>query len=253
MNIVSTLVTTALTLGAIGVVQAQATVKPDGQWRAAFGLGASMSSGNSKGNNLSLSGDGVRATTQDKVSLYGSGQYASSAGTTTAEQMRLGGRYDRNVSTDLFAFGGLDLDRNKFANLQLRSRLSGGLGYHVLKAPDTTFDLFGGLSFTADKYIDPMVVDSRSRSSYSYAGLLLGEESTHKLSDTTSFKQHLVLVPNLKNGGEYLANWDAGLGVSMSKSMSLNVGFSLARNSDPGFGRKTTDTLLTTGLSVKLD
>jgi hypothetical protein len=30
----------------------------------------------------------------------------------------------------------------------------------------------------------------------------LGEESTHKFSETTSAKQRLVLVPNLKNRGE---------------------------------------------------
>ena len=83
--------------------------------------------------------------------------------------------------------------------------------------------------------------------------LLLGEESTHKLSDTTSFKQRLTLVPNLKNSGEFRSNWDAGLAVAMSKTMNLNVGFSFAHNSDPGPGRKSTDTLLTTGISVKFD
>jgi putative salt-induced outer membrane protein YdiY len=253
MMFIRTTLAAALAIGAVGAAHAQATVKPDGQWRSALGLGASMSSGNSKSTNLSASGDAVRVTNADKVSLYGNANYAKSGDNTTGEQLRLGGRYDYNIGTDMFAFGGLDFDHNKFANLSLRSQLSAGLGYHVLRSATTAFDVFGGLGYTSDSYINAMVIDGSNRSSYSYLNAILGEESTHKLSDTTSFKQKLVLVPNLKNRGEFLANWDAGLSVAMSKALALNVGFSMQHNSDPGPGRKSTDTLLTTGISVKFD
>lgn len=113
--------------------------------------------------------------------------------------------------------------------------------------------LFGGLGYTSDRYIDPMLIDGGNRSAYSYVSLLLGEESTHKLSDSTSFKQRPTLVPKLKNRGEFRANLDAGLSVAMSKAINMNVGFALAHNSEPGAGRKSTDSLLTTGVSVKFD
>lgn len=253
MKLICTILTTTLALGAAGLAEAQATVKPDGQWRAALGLGASASSGNTKSGNLSLNGDAVKATDQNKASLYGNAQYARSGGVATSEQLRLGGRYDQNLNAKLFAFGGLDFERNKFSNLKLRSQLSGGLGWHLIKSPDLSWDLFGGLGYTSDKYMAATLIDGATRSSYGYASLLLGEESTHKLSETTSAKQRLVLVPNLKNRGEFRANWDAGLAVAMSKTMNLNVGVALAHNSEPGPGRKTTDTLLTTGVSVKFD
>ena len=253
MSFIRTAAFLTVSLAAATAAQAQATVKNDGQFRAALGLGASLASGNTKATNLSLTGDAVRATDQNKLSLYGNMQYARSNGQTTADQLRLGTRYDQNLSADYFAFGGLDFDRNKFANLNLRAQLSGGLGWHVIKAPNTTFDLFGGVAYVSDKYNTSMVIDGRNRDRYSYSALLLGEESTHKLSDTTSFKQRLTVVPNLKNSGEFLANWDAGLAVAMTKALNLNVGFGFAHNSDPGPGRKSTDTLLTTGISVKFD
>jgi len=258
LSLIRTLVCTTLALGAAGFAHAQATVKPDGQFRAALGLGASVSSGNSKTSNLSINGDGVRATDQDKLSLYGNLNYARSSGVTTGEQLRLGSRYDRNIGTELFGFGGLDLERNKFSNLKLRGLVSGGLGWHAVKTPGTTFDLFGGVGYTSDRYFDPMLIDGSTRTSYGYASLLLGEESTHKLSETTSAKQRLVVVPNLKNRGEFRANLDAGLAVAMSKAMNLNVGLGAAYNSEPGFradgsARKKVDTLLTTGISVKFD
>lgn len=239
--------------GATGLAQAQATVKDDGQFRSAIGLGASLSSGNTQAQNLSLTADGVRATANDKTSLYGNAQFARSAGTTTAEQLRLGGRQDQNLSSSLFAFGGLDFERNKFANLQLRSQLSGGLGWHAIKTPTTTWDLFGGLAYTGDKYFQRTLIGDANRGRFGYLSLVLGEESTHKLSDTTSAKQRLSLLPNLTDRGEFRATWDAGLAVAMSKAMNLNVGFSLAHNTDPGIGRKANDALLTTGISVKFD
>jgi putative salt-induced outer membrane protein len=240
-------------LAAAAHANAQATVKPDGQMRSAIGIGASLSSGNTKSSNLTVAGEAVRATAQDKTTLYGSLQNASSGGTTTADQLRLGGRYDFNLGPAWFAFGGLDLERNKFANLKLRNQLSGGLGYHAIKTPTTTWDLFAGVGLSGDKFYTATLIDGATRSSYSYTSLLLAEESTHKLSDTTSFKQRLALYPNLKNSGEFRATFDAGLAVAMSKTMNLNVGLGIVHNSEPGPGRKTTDSLLTTGVSVKFD
>jgi putative salt-induced outer membrane protein YdiY len=253
MNWLRIIVAASIGLGCVDLVNAQATVKPDGQMRTALGLGASLSSGNTKSSNLTLAGDAVRATNQDKVSLYGTALYARSEGVTTAERLRLGGRYDHNLSADWFGFGGLDFERDKFANLKLRSQLSGGLGFHWIKTPATTWDLFGGAAFSSDKFFDATTIDSALRDSYSYPSLLLGEESTHKLSDTTTAKQRGVIYPNLKNTGQYRATWDAGLSVAMSKTMSLNAGFALGYNSEPGVGRKSTDTLLTTGVSVKFE
>lgn len=230
-----------------------ATLKTDGKLRAALGLGASFSSGNSRTSNVSLTAHGVRATEQDKATVYGSALYARAAGVTSAEQLRAGGRYDYNLGTDTFAFGTADLERDKLANLSLRGVFGVGAGLHVIKTPATTFDVYGGLAYNADKYVAATVIDGQSRSSYGYAALLLGEESQHRLSDTTSAWQRLTVYPNLRNRGEFRASFASGLSVAMSSVMNLNVGLGYAFNSDPGVGRKKGDTLLTTGVSVKFD
>ena len=247
---------TALTLAlplAQAQVQAQAKVKPDGQWRAALGLGASVASGNSSASNVSLTGEAVRATDATKSSLYGALQYARSDGETTNEQLRLGGRHDRDIGETTFAFGGLDLERNTPANVSLRTQLNAGLGMHVIESATTTLDVFAGLGYTADRYVTATVVDGATRERYGYASLLLGVESTHAWTDTTDFKQRLNVYPNLRHRGEYRATWDAGLSVAMNKTLSLSVGLAVAHNSEPGDGRKATDTLLTTGVSVTFD
>lgn len=245
--------TVLLGLALAGSAWSQATVKTDGQWRAALGAGASVSDGNAKSTQIQLTGEAVRATEQDKMSAYANMLYARASGATTADQQRLGGRYDYNLNPQLFGFGGLDIERNAPANLALRGTVSGGLGLHAIKGETTTVDVFGGLAYTTDRYREFTVVDDATRKSYSYLALMLGEESTHRLSDTTSAKQKLVLIPNLSNRGAVRATWDAGVAVAMSKTMNLTAGLGVQYNSDPGTGRKKTDTLLTTGVSVKFD
>lgn len=232
---------------------AQATVKDDGQWRAALGAGLSLSAGNTKSTALNLTGDAVRATKEDKWNFYGSALYAKTNGVTTGEQIRAGTRYDWNLDPSLFVFGGLDLEKDKIAELKFRSAWSGGLGYKIINTPETVFNVFGGLGYTSDRYDLPRLVDNEVRDKFSYASLLFGEESTHKLTDTTSAKQRLTIYPNLKNKGEFRAQLDSGLAVAMTKAMNLNVGLGVRHNSAPGNGIKKTDTLLTTGIAVKFE
>jgi len=253
LAITALLASLALTGSPRALAQAEATVKPDGHTRAAIGLGASFASGNSESSNLSLNAEVVRATEDSKISLYGKAQYARANDATTDEQARLGGRYDKDINPLLFTYAGADFEHNKVSDLDLRSQVNTGLGYHLINRDDVSFDVFGGFSYTHDKYISPTVIDNQLRRFYGYVSLQLGEESTHQLTDTTRFKQRLSLLPNLERRGEFRANWDADLAVAINKTINLTVGLAMAHNSDPGLGRKSTDSLLTTGIAVKFD
>jgi len=238
---------------ASSAAHAQATVKPDGQWRYAVGAAASISSGNSDAKALSLNADGVRATAHDKWSLYAKALYGENAGDTTANMLGLGGRYDRDLTGRWFGFGTADFLRDRPANLSHRLSAGAGAGYHVIVSEPVRWDVFAGLGYAQDSYIDPVVVADRLRDSYGRAELLLGEESTHKLTDTTSFKQRFVIYPNLSDTGEFRSTFDAGLAVAINKTMSLTVTLGHRYNSDPGNGLDKSDVLLMTGISVKTD
>jgi putative salt-induced outer membrane protein len=233
---------------------AQVTVKPDGALRAVVGFGASLSSGNRAADSFSLTAEAVRATDDDKWTFGAKAQRANSQGVKTAELLRGGVRYDRNLEgAATFWFAGLDLERNTFANLNLRSQASGGMGLHVIKSGEHTLDLFGGASYTTERYVNSTPQGGDPRKSNGLAGLFLGEESTHKLGASTEFKQRLSFVPNLTHERDYRLNWDANLAVAMSRRTHLTVGLSVVRDGDPAPGRKATDTLLTTGVSVRFE
>src|SRR5207253_5703273 len=136
---------------------------------------------------------------KDKLSLYAASLFARNrtggVSITTAEAIRGGARYDRNISKRLFGFGLIDLEHDKFQRLDLRSVLGGGLGFHARKTERTRLDLFTGGSYNREKFSTGLTRNSGEA--------LLGEELSYKLSAVTSVTQRAVVFPNLSEFGEY--------------------------------------------------
>ncbi|HSI47989.1 MAG TPA: DUF481 domain-containing protein [Ideonella sp.] len=235
------------------IVQAQATVKPDGQMRYALGAGASYSSGNTSAASVNLNGEAVQASEDSKLTLGGKALWSRSEGQTTAENVSLSGAYNQDFTPDWFGFGSADFLRDEFANIQARGSLHGGVGRHLIKRDDLTWDATLGIGYSQDRYFDPVVVNDELRVRYGRAELVLGEESSHKFTETTSFRQKVSYYPALNSGGGSRATLDAGLAVAMTARLSLTAGLNYRYDSDPGVGLKKGDTLFVTGISVKLD
>jgi len=236
----------ALALPLIAAAPAQAQDTPDSQWHGDYSLGGSLAAGNSTARTVSSTGATSRATAQDKISLYGNVNYGRNrvdgTQTTTADQARLGGRYDFNLGSNLFAFGGSEVETNKVAGLKSRFDLNAGLGYKLFRDANNTLDLFGGAGWSDQRRTDG--------TSGSGAELMVGEESTHKLSSSTSLKQRLEFRPGQKEIGN-LATFDAGLATAISGGWTLNTGLQVRHATNPGVDIKPTDTLLTMGFGYK--
>ena len=232
---------------------AQVTLKPDGQWRHAIGLGLSYASGNSESSTLTLNADGVRQTGYDKWSYYGKALRAESDDETTGDQIGLGTRYERDINGRVFGFGQADYLRDRPANLSRRGSVGGGLGYHVFKSDTLTWDVFTGIGYTHDRYIEATDVGGATRTSWGYAELLVGQESNHQISDTSTFRQRFVVYPNMSESGEFRAQLDAGLAVAINDRMSLTATLTYRYNSDPGAGFEKDDLLFVTGIAAKIE
>lgn len=231
----------------------QATVKDDGVWRAAVGASYAASSGNTRSTTLSGMADAVRATASDKTALYASALYGSSQGNRTATLLRLGAKQDWNLSPQLYVFGLLEGERDELAGLQSRSTLGGGIGWKFFDTDALKFEVFGGTTYVADRFDGPRLIDGEERSSYGHATMLAGEESVHKFGQNATARQRFTIFPDLSHQGEYRLTWDAVVAVPATAAISLTAGVNVKHNSDPGSAVKKTDTLFTTGISIKFD
>jgi putative salt-induced outer membrane protein YdiY len=235
--ILATLATAASTCPA----QAQTAPKPDGEWRGALGVGLTATSGNTDSETYSISGDVVRQTPRDKVTGYLQAVYGRRRvdGTTerTADQSRAGTAYARDLDDRLFGFGAADWDRNPLINLRLRSVFSAGLGYHVVKRENFSFDLSTGPAYNRERY----TTETRDLSEW-----LVAEESTHALKPTISFKQKFTYYANLSGG--YRTVFDAGMLFKLNTRWNVTMTLNTRYQSDPPPGVEKSDVLFVTGI-----
>jgi putative salt-induced outer membrane protein len=247
-----------MTLGACALVSstcafAQGLDPQDGRWRGSIGAGLSLTDGNTRSQSLNVDAAAARATAEDRWSLTGKALYGRSEGETSANQVRLGTRYDRNLSAHLFGFIGATAERDPIAELSSRLQGDTGIGYKIVDTPELRWNVFGGAGYVRERYTVPRLVEGTLVEGDRYATALFGEESAHKFTDTLSARQRFVVYPNLRRSGEYRADLDAGLAVALTNTLGLNVGLTMRHDTAAAAGTKQTDTLLTTGVTYKFE
>jgi len=236
-----------------GPALAQATLKPDGQWRHLLTAGLNLNSGNTRSESLTLDSDSVRARDHDKWSANAQVFHSRNAGNTTAERARLTTQYNGDLSTQVFAFvqGAALVDRP--ANIGQRLSASTGLGLHLMKRDREFWDTWAGLSLARQRYVRTTLVDGQLRQGFNDAGMVLAQESSLRLSQSTSWKQKLVLMPSARDCKRMRSEFDTQLTVAISERLNLSTGLSLRHTSHPAPGLKRLDAAFVTGLSLRID
>lgn len=226
-------------------------------WSGAVDTGLALARGNSETTTLNLGMKAFRTGPRDKLGLYATSLYARNRVTsgcptasgqspppscdlTTASALRGGAHYDHNISERVFGFGQIDLEHDRFQQLDLRTVLAAGLGYHLIKNATTTLDAQAGGSFDRDKFSTGL-----NRSS---GEVLFGEQFARKLTKSTSVTEALQFFPNLSETGEYRFTFDGGIVTQLGKRLSWQVTLSDRYLSNPLSGVKKNDALVTTGL-----
>ena len=146
--------------------------------------------GNSDSTNFTFGLNAVRASTRDKITLYTNSAFSRSAvngvTSTTAQSIAGGVRYDLNISDKAFGFGTVDLFNDRFQDLDLRTVIGAGGGYHAIKNNRTTFDLLLGGTFDREFFT------TFNRSS---AEVLLGETLTQQVPGLLGLQRISVFLP----------------------------------------------------------
>lgn len=222
---------------------AQTSPKPDGLWRGSLGAGATVTSGNNDSITYTLNADAVKQTQTDKLSGYLQAIYGrrNADGVTqrTSDLLRGGGIYNRDFNERRFGFSSLDLERNRLIDLDLRSVVAGGIGYHVVKREGFTFDVSTGPAYNREQY------SAEKRDAIEW---LFAEESTHAISPTVSFRQRFAYYANLRDSGEYRFSLDGGFVFKITNKWNATMTLNNRYQSNPLPGVKNNDLLFVTGM-----
>lgn len=232
-------------------------------WSGTADTGLALTRGNSETASFTFAAKSVRETPRDKLTVYGNYIFANNSSipptVTTADALDAGIRGDLNIhSGRLFVFALGDFQTNQLQHLDLRSVFGGGFGYHFLKTANTTFDLFGGITYDRDSFggyntanpAPPPVLLLVPSSVQNSAEAVLGEEFDTKLSKRTALTERFSVYPNLSHTGDFRFQLDSTLSTQINKWLSWHTTLSDRYINYPPAGLKANDLLLSTGLRV---
>ncbi|HXT73359.1 MAG TPA: DUF481 domain-containing protein, partial [Candidatus Angelobacter sp.] len=178
-------------------------------WSGALDTGLSLTRGNSATLSYTLSGKAIRKTDRDKITAYTTIVYGRNDNTspsqTIAHQIQGGVRGDIDISARMFAFASTDFNSNQLQHLDLQNVIAGGIGYHLIKTKNTTFDVFGGAGYNQEYFSSYSLVNPApppplltfAAVTQRNAEIELGEEFDTKVSDRTNFGENFTFYPNI--------------------------------------------------------
>lgn len=215
-------------------------------WTGTGTVGFAGTAGNAKTLTFTTGINADRRTRSDKTSIYFSLIKASArvdeASEDTAEAVRGGISYGRDITPRLFFSAFNDYEYDRFQDLDLRFVLGGGLGYHAIANDRVRLDLLGGGAYNRSSFSTPLIRESGE--------IYWGDELSIKLNSAASLVQSYRMFNDMTNSGMYRVNFDLGLNTKLLKWLTWNVSISDRYLSDPAPGRQNNDFLYTTGLGI---
>jgi putative salt-induced outer membrane protein len=229
-------------------------------WNGGLNLGFALTRGNSETKNLNIAFNAARTGFHDKLILYTNSIYATNdlptaSPHTTANQTGGGLRYDHDLNPRVFGFVNGDFYSDALQDLDLRSTVGGGIGWHAVKSASTTLDLLAGGNYTHESYSaftlpppptggTPVAAITRS-----LGALTLGDAFSHKVGKSTVITQGLFFYPDLTQTGQYRGTFNFGTVTKLNKWLGWQNSFADIYVSNPPTGTRQNDLQLSTGLN----
>ena len=146
---------------------------------------------------------------------------------TDPERYYFNGLYSRLISEKLYWYTGLDWERNRPSAVESRTVVSAGVGNIWFKTDKITWHTDYGVTYT-DK-------EDTNQETSSYGGLRLRSTYEHKLNDSTTYKNKLILDESLDDRSDFRADMLSELQVSMNKRLALKLGLRVEFDNRPAF------------------
>jgi putative salt-induced outer membrane protein YdiY len=218
-------------------------------WTVTGTLGLAATAGNAKTFSFTLPVSAARVTNTDKMTAYFNLIRASAlingVTATTAQAVRGGWGYNRNLHPRVFWNFFNDYEYDRFQNLDLRVVLGSGFGVGVWKGERGRLDAVGGLAYNRESFdpVRPLLPFVRNS-----AEAYWGDDLVVKVSSRASLTQSYRMFNNLKDSGAYRQNFDLAFTTKLTSWLTWNAAVSDRFLNRPVVGRKKNDVLYSTGL-----
>ena len=179
------------------------------------------------------------------------GLYGQSAGIVAAERWEARAQTNRDISGDLFAFGGLRYEHDLFDGFEYQASITGGVGYKIFNTADTKLTAQVGVGYRRlrpediAKAPDGAVISRTSLEAMGNAIATLQVDYSQALTDTTTLTNKFYTE---SGSSDTLIHENIALTVKMSSKLALSAGWGINDNTNPPGTLKKVDTITTLNL-----
>lgn len=146
----------------------------------------------------------------------------------TAESYSVHARYDRNLSSELYAFAASGWERNTFAGFDSRLSFGAGAGKTWFERETSRFKTDVGLTLTVQNDVVEQEDEAQT-----FAGVRAGWEYARRITETTEFESVLVVDENLDDTDDLRADFTNSLTLTISRALALRTGVQLLWDHQP--------------------
>ncbi len=205
------------------------------KWTTTLEAGGTRTEGNTDTMDARGRFDVKRKTDQDLLALFLYGQYAETDKIRTKNEYGGGVRFESKLRKDVFWYTRLQLERDEFENLDLRTTAAVGFVTYWLNQPDRELKTSLGLGYRHETYNDGTVLND--------ALIDVGFDYRLDLAPWVQFTQSTSYSPGWSDYGDYRLDAEAALVFPFrNDDLKLKTGVRHEYNSRPNENKLRLDT-----------
>lgn len=204
-------------------------------WKGSAGLAYLATTGNSDTETLGLDFQLERRPTPWGLAVRANFHRAEQDGETSAERLYANARALRSLNERWELFGGIAGEQDEFSGIDLRTLIEAGATYRALRGPVHFLAFDGGLTWTDEDRVSPLVDDS-------FLGAVFGLGYEWKFGENATFKQQLAYFPNFDESDDWRLGSTTSLAASLTRGLAIQLSYELRYRNQPLGANDDTDT-----------
>ncbi len=212
-------------------------------WSGQLSAGFSIADGNVRTQTYYARAEAVRESEGFRLTLRGRSNYTRDQGEETGKKHFGSLKMDVFMWRDLYAYGLTSFEYDRFAGVNLRSIISAGLGYRVLKTDSQKLDFELGVAYTNE--------DLRRQSDDHYIALRAAVKYTWQINERLRWSNLLEFYPSVEDTKDFLVHGETSLLVEIFRNFNLEAGVIWDHDSTPPTDRQRNDTLYLLGVTYR--
>lgn len=217
---------------ALNWMSVKAINPPPSKWKGNIAIGGSVESGNTERSSLSMGVETSRKTEKDRFGIRFFFNYAEENDILSTRNTYGSLKYDYFFYTSFYGYLGVEMLKDKFKDLNLRTVTGSGAGYQIWDDKIKSLSFETGLTFFSE--------DLKKGEDSNRAAGRLNTSFAWTIASAVTLSEQATWYPSLESS-QYLFRNEAGLSIPAGSGWNFGINNIYEHNSNPPAGIRKND------------